>query len=338
MTTFELFGEIGWEVTLDEVKNIVNSNKNEDITFVISSLGGDPNTGIAIHDLIKSHKGKTVAKIIGMTASAGTPIALACDEVEMSENALFLIHNAWGFFMGNAEELEKMQDSLEKIDDILVNIYTKKTGKSEDEIRNLMAEEIWLSASEAEEWGFIDTILEDDLKIAASYNPKLLPKNILNKLENKMNIFKNSKKTYIWNTKDGKQILASAEEPAEGVEVAAVGEETIENEVELEGGEKVTVEDGKVTAVEEGEAATDQDEIVNAVTEAVSDILAEELKTLRAEIDERFKAIKTAGSKATVQKDKGVFGNREDKDNDIVAKMRGKIKTQFANYKNEKGK
>lgn len=159
----DLFGDVGdyWgEITVDRIKNILNENKKKDILFRVSSLGGSANAGFVIHDMLKMHKGNVTTQIIGATASAGTLIALGADNVQMSENALFLIHNVWTLAIGNADELRKEADNLDKWDDVAINIYRKKTGRSHKFISDLMAEEKWISAKEAEKYGFVDLVFQ----------------------------------------------------------------------------------------------------------------------------------------------------------------------------------
>jgi len=118
MQTLELYNEVGYDITVDKVRAFLNANKGKEITFDIATLGGDVSTAITIHDLIQSHMGKTIANIVGLTASAGTIIAVACDEVHISDNALFLIHNGWREVTGNVYDFQKATTELMKVDAI----------------------------------------------------------------------------------------------------------------------------------------------------------------------------------------------------------------------------
>lgn len=194
-THVEIFGDIGESFfgegnTFDTVKAQLEGVKGRKINVKISSLGGDALEGLAIYDLFKSLKQKVTAEIVGATASAGTIIALGADEVKITENSLFLIHNAWTVAMGNADDLRKTAEGLETVDNRLVNIYEKKTGKSESEIRDLMSQDKWIDANEAKEFGLVDSIIEP-IKAAASvvkpiieadakYKLPELPQNLIN--------------------------------------------------------------------------------------------------------------------------------------------------------------
>jgi len=197
-TEVNIIGSIGEDWfgegnTLASVKNEVDAITTPHIQVNIDSLGGSVSDGFAIHDLLATHPAKVTAKIIGWTASAGTVIAMGADEVEISENNFFLIHNTWTGVVGNAKELRDTATELDKFDDKLVSIYKGKTGMRKDSLKNLMAQEEWLSAETAKEYGFVDSITKP-LKAAASVSNKELmeaglpqvPERITNQIEIKM--------------------------------------------------------------------------------------------------------------------------------------------------------
>lgn len=191
--SINIFGDIGQGFfeegnTIESVTAAVQKINADEIDVNINSLGGDLNHGLAIHDMLKMHKAKITTKITGMTASAGTVIAMAGDERKMSENAMFLVHNAEARAQGNQHDLRKTLEILEQADDIMINIYKNSTGKSVEDISSLMKEAKWISAEEAESFGFIDSQFEP-VAIAASVKkinesdlPKV-PETILSKIE-----------------------------------------------------------------------------------------------------------------------------------------------------------
>lgn len=133
----------------------------------INSPGGDVFAARAMVAALKGFKGKTVAHIDGVCASAATYVALACGEVEMIEGAFFMIHNAWTYGFGNAEELRKTADLLEKVDEAIVVDYEKKTGAKRDQIQQWMAAETWFSAQEALDAKFVDRVVDGSVADAA---------------------------------------------------------------------------------------------------------------------------------------------------------------------------
>lgn len=127
----------------------------------INSPGGDVFEARAMVAAIKDARrnGQTViAHVDGLAASAASYIMLAADRVEIEAGAFVMIHNAWGFSIGNAEEHRATAAILEKVDGSLVADYVAKTGQSEEQIREWMAAETWFTSAEAVEHGFADAV------------------------------------------------------------------------------------------------------------------------------------------------------------------------------------
>ena len=158
-----------WGVSALQVIDAVAQAGDAEVLHVfINSPGGDVFEGRAIMAALSRFKGKTIAHIDSLCASAATSIALACNEVEMSDGAFFMIHNASGMAWGDKNALRETADLLEKIEGSIVNDYTTKTGKPADEVIAMMNEETWMSATEALEHGFIDRITDAPAKASAS--------------------------------------------------------------------------------------------------------------------------------------------------------------------------
>ena len=150
---------------IEEVKNI----GNKDITLRINSVGGSVFDGLAIYNTLRSHQGYVNIKIEGLAASISTVIAMAGDNIEMAENGFFMIHNPFGQSAGEAGDMRKTADLLDKIKNEIIEIYQRQTKLPYDVLSEMMDKETWLSSQEAQELGFINDITEP-LKVAASYN------------------------------------------------------------------------------------------------------------------------------------------------------------------------
>ena len=164
--TIELFGDIGaswfgdgwtFERFSNEVKNLPVSN----LTIKVKSNGGDVFEAFAIHDAIKAMPSRVTVDIVGASASAATIIAAAGDLVRISENSRYLVHNAQTWTAGNKEDLMKDVAMLESVDNQIINTYIKRTGKSREQLADLMREERWMTAQEALDWGFVDEIIKE---------------------------------------------------------------------------------------------------------------------------------------------------------------------------------
>jgi ATP-dependent protease ClpP protease subunit len=182
LTEVDIFGQIGDSFfeegnTLESVRAEISNTKHE-LIINVASLGGVAFEGLAIHDLIASHPYNTTVNILGATASAAAVIAMAGDTVNISENSLFLVHDSHGIAQGNADELESIASDMRKVDDRMVSIFTKRTGKTESEVRELMKGDKFISPVEAKEFGFVDSIKEP-AKIAASIDKEKIKNSLL---------------------------------------------------------------------------------------------------------------------------------------------------------------
>jgi ATP-dependent Clp protease, protease subunit len=191
----ELYGEIGnsfwgegW--TFERFKNELKSMSAPSVVVEIKSNGGDVFEAFAIHDEIKAMKSRVTAKIVGNSASAATIIAAAADRVQITENSRYLVHNAHTFVEGNKEQIGSVYDQLESIDNQILGIYVKRTGKNSDLLANLMSEERWMTAQEALEWGFVDEIIEYKPKIQNNMAEKTKVTNMTEEEKEQMDALK----------------------------------------------------------------------------------------------------------------------------------------------------
>ena len=137
--------------------------KLQDVTVYINSPGGDVMAGAEIYTALREHseqgKGRVTVKVTGIAASAASVVAMAGDEVLMSPVAYMMIHNPWSAAVGNAKELRKQADALDVISEGLVSAYERRTGKTRDELMQLLDGETYMSAQTCVDEGFADGIL-----------------------------------------------------------------------------------------------------------------------------------------------------------------------------------
>lgn len=177
-----LYGEIssvtwyGDEVTPKNFKADLDALGDIDtLNIYINSPGGDVFAGQSIYSMLTRHKAKKVVYVDGLAASISSVIAMAGDVIKMPKNAMMMIHNAWTIAAGNKDDLRKIAEDMEKIDETIVGVYAAKTGKSEEDIKALMDAETWMGADEAIELGFADEV-EEAKEIAALVTPEILAK------------------------------------------------------------------------------------------------------------------------------------------------------------------
>lgn len=138
------------------------SSTDDDIEVIINSGGGDVFSGSEIYTALKEHQGNVNVKVVGVAASAASVIAMAGSKIEMSPTAQMMIHNASSIAVGDNREMQTAYNMLTSANKAVANAYIAKTGKSEQEITDLMNEETWFSADTAVEQGFADSKMFDE--------------------------------------------------------------------------------------------------------------------------------------------------------------------------------
>ncbi len=172
------WGGVSAETLVPAIRDI----KGGTIHLRINSPGGDVFAAQTICQAIRDTGAKVVAHVDGYAASAATVIATAADEVEISDGGFFMIHNAWTWAMGNANDLTATATLLSKIDGTLAAQYAKKSGMAVDDVRAAMDAETWYTAEEAVAVGLVDRIAAGK-KAEASWNMSAYAK--APKIENK---------------------------------------------------------------------------------------------------------------------------------------------------------
>lgn len=179
VATINIYGDItswAWE-ELGEMSAVNLSRQLDQLTDVseihvfINSYGGEVAEGLAIYNALKRHKAKVKTVCDGFACSIASVIFMAGDERIMNDSSLLMIHNAWTCAAGNAEELRKQADDLEKITQASVTAYKAHSNLSEEEIKALMDAETWILPDEAVEYGFA-TAIETTVQEHASQNAK----------------------------------------------------------------------------------------------------------------------------------------------------------------------
>lgn len=162
MTTIKIDGEIGWDTTANGIKGEI-AQASGDLRVEISSPGGSVFQGIEIFNALKNYKGGQVEVVItSLAASIASYIALAGDTIKSHDNAVFMIHNAWAFAIGDHNAMRKRAGVLEGLSNIIAKKYIEITGKSESEIKQLMDDETFFYGEEMKEAGFVNAIIETE--------------------------------------------------------------------------------------------------------------------------------------------------------------------------------
>lgn len=226
----------------------------------INSYGGSVFAGQAIATMLMNFKAYKTVYIEGIAASMASVIAMSGDKVVMPGNAMMMVHKPSSLAWGNAEDMRKSAEMLDKVEESLIALYMRRFKGTEDEIKKLLADETWLTAEEALRYGFCDEV-EKSVDVAASAKGMIIgglnvPDDIFQKIKDKMptgtkgaekemDIKDTIKQMFGVEVTDSDTLTTALEKIAEAQKIAAAA--AAAQIVPVDAAAEVTVENGRVT-------------------------------------------------------------------------------------------
>jgi len=144
--------------------HLESSDSEKDIHFYINSPGGVVTAGMAIYDVMQFVKPDVATYVMGQACSMGSLLASsgAAGKRHMLPNARHMIHQPSGGAQGQATDIQIQAREIQKMKEILTNIYVKHNskGKTYEQLMSDMERDKFMSAKESLEYGLIDDIVE----------------------------------------------------------------------------------------------------------------------------------------------------------------------------------
>lgn len=154
-------------------REALNAYKGMNINVWIDSFGGSVFAATGIYNALAEHvrQGGTVTTIgDGKVMSAATVIFMAGQKRQVTKGCVFMIHNPLTSVDGYAEDLRKTADILDVVKESIINAY-ESTGKSREELSDMMNAETYMDASQTVQEGFATEILQVSEKAADNNSP-----------------------------------------------------------------------------------------------------------------------------------------------------------------------
>ena len=195
-----LVGLTSFKEELDSLGNIRNLN------MYINSPGGDVFTASTMVSMLNRLKDKgTVinAYVDGLSASAASFLMMVADNIKLYKNSIVMVHKPMSMAWGNADDLQKTIDALDKIEDgVMMPLYMKKAKVEEKKIKSLVDEESWLDTKDMDKYFNVELLDEEKVAVASVSsnlfkNYKNTPDFVKNLIENDENLNKTEEKTDI---------------------------------------------------------------------------------------------------------------------------------------------
>ena len=127
----------------------------------IDSYGGAVSEGWAIYNALREHPAKIVTFGDGFVASAALYPFMAGDERYASNLSAYFFHQVMTGASGYAEDLRRAADEADILTEIGMAAFTERANITEEEVRQLMEAETWLSPQQALDYGIATAIVSD---------------------------------------------------------------------------------------------------------------------------------------------------------------------------------
>ncbi|HSH28347.1 MAG TPA: ClpP-like prohead protease/major capsid protein fusion protein [Thiohalobacter sp.] len=165
MIEIYFYSDIGEGLARD-IADQLDQAKGQDVLLRINSPGGSVSEALGVVSAMRRH-GRVDTAVDGLAASAASVISVSGRRRTIAENALIMVHAPWVVTEGNAEELRRTADVVEKHGDQLLDIYARATGMPRATVQKWLAAETWFDSAEALDASLVDEI-DEPLAVAAS--------------------------------------------------------------------------------------------------------------------------------------------------------------------------
>ena len=139
-----------------------SENPDKDIFLYINSPGGSVSAGLSVFDTMNFVKPEVSTLCMGMAASMGSFLLMAGAKGKRFAlpNSRVMIHQPSGGAQGQASDIEIQAREIIKTREQLNRIYAERTGQTVAKIEADMDRDMWLSPTEAKDYGLIDQVLD----------------------------------------------------------------------------------------------------------------------------------------------------------------------------------
>ena len=158
-----LQGEVNSDTCNQLIMQLIHLDRKrpgEEITFYISSPGGEINSGLALYDTIMMLKSPVRTVCLGMAASMGSVLFLAGEKREMLPHSEIMIHDPRQYGGGGtATDIASNAEHIMKTRDIIGDIIAERTGQTRDVVLEKTRSDSWFDATEAMDFGLATGIV-----------------------------------------------------------------------------------------------------------------------------------------------------------------------------------
>lgn len=138
-----------------------HENPERDIMLYINSPGGSITAGLAMYDTMRMIRPDVATVCVGMAGSMATILLAggAKGKRYSLPNSTIHMHPAGGGVRGYAPDVEIMARELFRSQQIIRDLLSADTGQTSERIANDFDRDLFMSPTQAKEYGIVDEIL-----------------------------------------------------------------------------------------------------------------------------------------------------------------------------------
>jgi len=190
MKTIYLKGDIGFEITAEKIRSLIDVKSTEKLQVVINSPGGFVFEAYEIYDIFEQYKGKIEFVLMPFAASAASYIVMAGknSKIKAFKNSIWMAHRISSIAWGDADDLMQEAKIMQALEDVIIKAYQKRIKMDKSSLMAMMKSEMWLIGWEQlTESGIIDDVIDSVEEIELPDEEKEDIKKVADEIENNFN-------------------------------------------------------------------------------------------------------------------------------------------------------
>lgn len=149
---------------VQELRRLDESGSSDPIHIHIQSYGGEISPMFYVLDCIDSLSSPIWTYVDGYAASAATLLSVYGEKRFMSKRSFILIHQLRGGLFGTHAEMMAGTEFNSRQNEIMKEVYLKRTLLSDQQIETLFRKDVWLPASSCLKHGIVDGIVNGETR------------------------------------------------------------------------------------------------------------------------------------------------------------------------------
>lgn len=163
----------------DFLNDLEKYKDKKKITIRINSVGGDLYAGLAIANRIKDLKAEVITIADALCASAAVSIYQTGSTRKLYTGSQIMIHEPSCRLFGryDVQGIKKVQRQLEAGKKSIIESYRERTGRTVEDLEQMITGDCWMTGQEAVEEGFADEVIEGEVSTEVTEDNKTVISN-----------------------------------------------------------------------------------------------------------------------------------------------------------------